>query len=107
MVVSQRALSSLSVRGQQALRSAAAKFMARFEDVSRTLEEQLVGGLFEKQGLKRVPVTDRFRSEFYDAARRTRERLAGKGIPPGILEETLKWLADHRAETLASGRSGQ
>jgi len=98
LVVAKRAWDKLSVSHQQAMRTATAKFVTRFEDLGRTQDEALLGGLFEKQGLIKVPVSDLFRAEFFDAARRAREKLSNKLVSDELLSQVLVWLADYRAE---------
>jgi TRAP-type C4-dicarboxylate transport system substrate-binding protein len=97
-VVAKRAWDKLSVAHQQAMRTATAKFVIRFEDLGRTMDEALLGGLFEKQGLIKVPVSDSFRAEFFDAARRAREKLSNRLVSEELLSQVLVWLADFRAE---------
>jgi len=94
MVMTQRAFSSLPFQAQQAVRTAAAKLIPRFDEASRHMEEQLLHGLFEKQGLKRVPVSREFRQAFFEAARAARER--SQLVPAPLLQEVLSWLADLR-----------
>ena len=55
-------------------------------------------GVFEKQGLKHVPVSDTFRAEYFAAARAARERLGDKLVPRALMEHVLALLADYRAE---------
>jgi TRAP-type transport system periplasmic protein len=96
VVIAQRALDTLSVEQQQSLRSASAKFGARFDEVSRSQDEALLGGLFEKQGLQRVHADNQFRSEFFEAARRARDKSGGTLLPAELLGQVLAWLADYR-----------
>ena len=64
----------------------------------RDLDDALIGGLLQKQGLKRVPPSEAMESEFYESARRVRESFDPKLVPPGLLNDVLSWLADYRAE---------
>ena len=61
---------------------------------------QLLGGLFEKQGLKPVAVTEAFRSEFFDDGARGARAAGGAGglVPPRAVAKVLTLLADYRAE---------
>ncbi|HUR94297.1 MAG TPA: hypothetical protein VMY76_06925, partial [Gemmatimonadales bacterium] len=77
-------------------RTAVAKFMIRFEDVGRATDAALLGGLFEKQGLRQVPVSASFRAEFLDQARQLRDKV--KIVPPEMFSQLQSWLADYRAE---------
>jgi hypothetical protein len=54
--------------------------------------------LFEKQGLRPMPPSEAFRSEFFESARAARERTAVRLIPRALLDRVLHLLADYRAE---------
>ena len=98
MVLSNRAYDSLSVPARQALKVSAAKFQSRLDDLGRSQDAALLGGLFAKQGVKTVPVSAGFSSEFLEAASVAREALRDKIIPGALLDRVPGWLADHRAE---------
>jgi TRAP-type C4-dicarboxylate transport system substrate-binding protein len=98
IVISQRSLDELPVADRAAFSGAAGKLADRFQDVVRDLDEQLIGGLLQKQGLQRVPPSESMESEFYEAARRVRESFDRKLVPPSLLNDVLSWLADYRAE---------
>jgi TRAP-type C4-dicarboxylate transport system substrate-binding protein len=98
MVVAQSAFDPLPTHAQQAVRAAAAKFMMRMESMGQQQETALLGGLFERQGLKRVSVSDTFRSAFFAEARAARDKLSASLVPPALLTEVNAWLADYRAE---------
>jgi TRAP-type C4-dicarboxylate transport system substrate-binding protein len=83
---------------QHRIRSATAKLRARMEDLGRRQDQALLGGLLARQGLKTVPVGERFRAEFFDLARSARLRLGGRIVPKKLLQTVLSWLADFRAE---------
>jgi hypothetical protein len=68
------------------------------EDTGVRQDAALLGGLFEKQGMRRVPVSPKFRAEFLDAARKAREQLGASLTSPALLNEIMTWLADHRSE---------
>ena len=101
LVIANRALDPLPMAAQQAIRTAGAKLGARFDEVNASLEAQLLGGLFERQGLKPVPVTAELRSQFFDESRRARDALPGSLVPPLLIDRINSWLADHRAENQA------
>jgi hypothetical protein len=61
--------------------------------------------LFERQGLKRVPVDGDFRNEFYESARTARSALDAKTVPPSLIGHVLDLLADYRAEQRAQGEA--
>jgi TRAP-type transport system periplasmic protein len=93
-----RAWDPLPLAAHQGMEVAAAKMRARLEDLGRQQDDALLGGLFARQGLKVVPVSDSLRSEFFDASRQARERSAGELVPKALLSRVLSWLADFRAE---------
>ncbi len=97
MLLSSRAYDLLPVDGQQAVKKAMARTIARLEDIGRAQDDQLLGALFEKQGLKRVPVSEAFRAEFFAASQAARDRVAGKLVPLAMLQRVLGLLADYRA----------
>src|SRR5262249_52779191 len=55
--VASRAFDALPFDSQRLLRAAAAKLRARIEEVGERQDDELLGGLFSKQGLEMVPVT--------------------------------------------------
>ena len=97
-VMSQRAYDALPLDEQQVVATAAAKLSARVEDVGRNLDAALLEGLFEKQGLKRVTPDESFVSEFLEDARRAREHMDPKFVPPDLMGKVLSRLVDYRAE---------
>jgi TRAP-type transport system periplasmic protein len=96
VTIAHRAFDALPIASQQAIRTAVAKFMIRFEDVGRATDAALLGGLFEKQGLQRVPVSASFLAEFLDQARQLRDKT--KVVSQETLSQVQGWLADYRAE---------
>jgi TRAP-type C4-dicarboxylate transport system substrate-binding protein len=91
-------LDQLILADRQALVGAVAKLAVRAEDLDQRMGDALVGGLFEKQGLKRVALSESFTSEFFAAARDARDRLAGRLVPAETLKRVLGWLADQAVE---------
>ena len=98
LVVSQRAFDALPIAQQTAIRGAGAKMLAHFEDSGRTMDDQLLGGLFDKQGMKRVEVSPGFRDAFFSEARKARDTVAPQIAPKELMTTVLSWLADYRAE---------
>jgi TRAP-type C4-dicarboxylate transport system substrate-binding protein len=78
--------------------AAAAKARARFEAVTSAQDDVLLGGLFDKQGLKAVHVNDAVRAQFFAVARQARDRLGTQLVAPELLGNVLGMLADYRAE---------
>jgi TRAP-type C4-dicarboxylate transport system substrate-binding protein len=104
LVVAQRAIDPLPLEDQQAIRTAAARLSERFESLSRVEEDSLIGGLFERQGLKRVRASATFLRDYFEAARLARERVGGTLVPGELITQILGWLADYRAERASSRR---
>jgi hypothetical protein len=67
-------------------------------ETTRASDDQLLSSLFARQGLKTVPLSEAFRSEFFEAARAARTRLGDKLVPAPLLNRVLQVLADYRAE---------
>jgi TRAP-type C4-dicarboxylate transport system substrate-binding protein len=97
MLIASRAYDQLPVDGKQAVAQASARVIARLNEIGREGDEQLLGSLFEKQGLKRVQATPTFRAEFFAAAQAARDRLGRDAVADGLLERVLAMLADFRA----------
>jgi TRAP-type C4-dicarboxylate transport system substrate-binding protein len=100
IIVSTRAFDPLPTEAKTALLNSSAKGMMRLENKGRDQDDQLLGGLFAKQGMKIVPVTEAFRADFFAQARAAREQLAaaGKLVRPELVQRVLTLLADYRAE---------
>ena len=98
MVLAQRSFDALGLEQQAVVRAAAAKMLVHFEESGRLQDEALLGGLFDKQGMKRVPVSPTLRDQFNSVARRERDAVAAEVSTPELLNEVLGWLADYRAE---------
>lgn len=96
MVVSNAALDPLPTELKRALQAASVKFMIRFNDTSAALDAALVGGLFEKQGVRKLPVT-RFAPELFAAAATARARLGAALVVPSLLASVERMLAEYRA----------
>jgi TRAP-type C4-dicarboxylate transport system substrate-binding protein len=97
LVVATAALDPLPIEQREVLKAAAAKFMFHFNAVTRELDGQLVDGLFEKQGLVKVPATSAFKSELMAAARLARARLGEKLVPAATLATVEKLVDEYRA----------
>jgi TRAP-type C4-dicarboxylate transport system substrate-binding protein len=97
ILIASRAYDQLPIEGQQAVRQATARVIARLEEVGRSQDDALLGGLFARQGLTPVEASEAFRAEFYQAARMTRERLGAELLSPQLLQRVLTLLADFRA----------
>ena len=97
-VLSLSTFESLTVEQREIVKSAAAKFLARFTDLNSVTDHALLTGLLEKQGMKRVEVSESLRAEYLAAAREGRDRLAPSVVPKELIEKILGWLNEYRAE---------
>jgi TRAP-type transport system periplasmic protein len=95
MVIAQRAFDGLSIASQRAIRAVLAKMAAHFDDIGRTQDDELLGALLEKQGIKRMPVSEAFRAEFRDEARRARAKESA--VPAALVTQVEQWVAEFRA----------
>jgi TRAP-type C4-dicarboxylate transport system substrate-binding protein len=106
IALSNRAFDPLPTGAKRAIRTAAAKLQVRFEDAGRAVDDQLLGGLFEKRGLQLVRASDAFRAQFFEAARLAREKLGSDIVSPSLLGRVQGYLADYRAEHPLGAPSG-
>jgi TRAP-type C4-dicarboxylate transport system substrate-binding protein len=95
LVVTNRAFDALSLDEQRIFREAAAKLILRFDDLGRTNDERLLHGLFQRQGLRAIPVSPMYRSEFFSVAEEARQHLPPALVP--LAQKVSAWLADYRA----------
>jgi TRAP-type C4-dicarboxylate transport system substrate-binding protein len=98
LAIANRAFDPLPNASKQALRHGAAKLLVRFEAAGRAVDDELLGGLFEKRGLIRVPAGEVFRSQFFEAARVARDKIGPDLISPSLLSKVQSLLADFRVE---------
>jgi TRAP-type C4-dicarboxylate transport system substrate-binding protein len=97
MLISNRAFDALPVESQKALRDAGAKMQARMEDVGREQDNQLIdGGLFKRQGISFIPVTQAFRDAFYAVAKEVRDR--DTSVTAHLKNEVEAWLKEYRGK---------
>jgi hypothetical protein len=69
------------------------------------MEEQLLGGLFEKQGLKRVEPSPQFRDRFYAELQKAREQLGDKLAPRPLILRVTSWLDEFRSQKRVVGEA--
>jgi TRAP-type C4-dicarboxylate transport system substrate-binding protein len=98
LIIANRAFDALPLDQQKAVRAAGVKLGARFEDVNNAMDAQLLGGLFQKQGLEPVPVSPTLRADFFETARVARDNLDEQLVDKALIEKVNAWLADFRAE---------
>jgi len=102
LVFANRAFDELSLADQRALSGAAAKSVAHIDEVGRQMDAQLVGGLFEKQGLRVVPPSNAFAIEFEASAVRARaELMAQHRVDPELVGRVEQMLSEIRAREKA------
>ncbi|HWE30294.1 MAG TPA: TRAP transporter substrate-binding protein DctP [Polyangia bacterium] len=94
-VVATRAFDALPGNVQMLVKSLSGKLNHRIEEIGRREDEQLLGGLLQKQGLTALPEDPHFRAEFYDAAQAMRP--GARVVSDETLAQVLGWLADFRA----------
>jgi TRAP-type C4-dicarboxylate transport system substrate-binding protein len=104
IVVAERSFSRLSFQQQQVLMATTATMQERAESMTRKIDEDLMKRLFKRQGLTPVAVSDTFRTQFFAAARASRDKVAEKYIPKELLDHVLRLLADYRAEHPSESR---
>jgi len=100
IIISTRAFDPLPLEARNALLNSSATGMTRLEQMGRDSDEQLLGSLFARQGLKTIVADESFRADFFAQARAARDQLAaaGKLFKPELLQKVLTMLADFRAE---------
>jgi TRAP-type C4-dicarboxylate transport system substrate-binding protein len=99
---SNRSFDALPNDEREVVRGAAARLQVRVDDMGRVMDEQLLGGLFERQGLTAVPVTPELRADFLEQTRRLRERPEARVVSKELLSRVMSLLADFRG---GDGRS--
>ena len=77
--------------------AASIKFGLRISATTTAQDEELLGGLFEKQGVRSVPVSPLLRTQFLDAAHAARDQLGDKLVPAELLLLVQSFLADYRS----------
>jgi len=95
--VSTSVFDALPIASQAALRQAGAKLNFRISEANGALEDALIGRLFEKQGVRRLPANEQLRVVFFEAAREARDKLPRDVVPPALIAEVMGWLSDYRA----------
>jgi TRAP-type C4-dicarboxylate transport system substrate-binding protein len=104
VAVAHAAIDPLTLEQQQALRQAGAKLLAHFDEAGHAQNAALLHGLFERQGLRPLPVSDQLRDDWIEATRATRDRLSGRFFSAALLKQVIAWLDDFRAHQRRAGR---
>jgi len=98
IIIANRTYDPLPDAFKAIVRNEAAFAANHCEELGREQDDQLLGGLFAKQGLLILPVVAATRAQFFSEARALREKMAGKLVPAELLDRVLSLLADYRAE---------
>jgi TRAP-type C4-dicarboxylate transport system substrate-binding protein len=98
MLVANRVFDALPIEQQRAVRTAGAKLQARFEAINHDMDDRLLGGLLERQGVRASAITQAVRSQFFADATAVRDSIMGKLVNAEALSRVLEMLADFRAE---------
>ncbi len=96
LLIANRAVDPLSQPQRQALQSAVNRSFVHFEELGLQQDRMLLGGVFARQGLKAVPVSETLRAEVFAALRAARERLGEKLVPAALLHRVMEALSDYR-----------
>jgi TRAP-type C4-dicarboxylate transport system substrate-binding protein len=107
VLFSSRVFDMLAPDDRDVLRAGAATLGRQNDETSREIDAKLLGGLFEKQGLKTLPVSESLRSEYFAAARAARQRVGGKLLPQALIDRVSSILADYRAEHSPEGHASR
>ncbi|HWE30189.1 MAG TPA: TRAP transporter substrate-binding protein DctP, partial [Polyangia bacterium] len=82
---------------REVVETASIKFGLRISETTRVQDEELLGGLFAKQGVRSVPVPPLVRAQFLDAAHAARDKLGAQLVPTELLLQVQSFLADYRS----------
>jgi len=99
LLLRSKMLDALTPAHREVFVSETAKLAVRFNDLGTRQDAQLLGGgVFNRQGIKVLPVSEKLRAEFFAAARQAREKLDGRMVSKELIKEVLTMLADYRGE---------
>ena len=97
IVVSTRAFDRLPFEHQRAVRAAAAKFSTRFDDAGAEADDELVGGLFARQGVTTLRADEKMQADFAAAARAAWDKLDERTVPKALIRQVQAILTAYRA----------
>lgn len=92
------ALDKLPPAYQASVRRSAIKLGVKIDTDNRRMDQKLLGGTYEKLGLKLAPVSKKFRADFFDAARVARQHIGDDLVSREVFDKVTQLLADYRAE---------
>ena len=98
IIIANRTFDPLPEQYKSVIRNEAAYVANHCEELGREQDDQLLGGLFAKQGLNMLPLSQETRAQFFSEARALRDKMSGKLLPAELLDRVLALLADYRAE---------
>ena len=77
--------------------AASVKFGLRIGEATRAQDEELLGGLFARQGVRSIAVSPLLRAQFLDAAHSARDKLGQQLVSQELLLQVQSFLADYRS----------
>jgi TRAP-type C4-dicarboxylate transport system substrate-binding protein len=98
IIIANRTFDPLPEHFKTIIRNEAAFAANHCEELGREQDDQLLGGLFAKQGLIMLPILPATRAQFFSEARALRDKMSGSLVPAELLDRVLGLLADYRAE---------
>jgi hypothetical protein len=78
---------------------ATGRFQSRLEAAGRAQDAELLGSLFQRQGLKKTPVSPAFAAELQGLGRVAREAVRDKLIPGELLDRVAAWVNEARVDS--------
>ncbi len=99
MVMSRRTWETLSAEERAVISDATGKFQSRLEAAGRAQDAELLGSLFQRQGLKKTPVSPAFAAELQELGRAAREAVRDKLIPGELLDRVAGWVSEARVDS--------
>jgi TRAP-type C4-dicarboxylate transport system substrate-binding protein len=101
-IIASQSLANLPSDAQALFKSEMARGMQMLDAVGRAQEGELLGGLFERQGLHAVPASDEMRRQFFTAATAARMRMTDGVVDPALVQRVVALLAQLRARERAA-----
>jgi TRAP-type C4-dicarboxylate transport system substrate-binding protein len=98
IVISARVIDAMSADDRRQLYAATAHVRERFDEMVRKTDDQLLHGAFQHQGVHIVPLSETFRTEYFNAANSARDRKAAALVGQELVAQVRRLLADWRAE---------
>jgi TRAP-type C4-dicarboxylate transport system substrate-binding protein len=98
VLLTSHALARVSPEDRKEIVGAAARLVARFEEVTIRTEKALFGGALAHQGVQMMAPSEAFRAEFFGDAVEARKRIGHKLLSAALIERVVGLLADFRAE---------